>query len=226
LVVIAIIAILAAILFPVFAKAREKARGASCQSNMKQIGLGIMQYAQDYDETYPCGRTSWIPGPGWAGQIGPYLKSAQIFGCPSHSQTVGAGLAKVSYAYNIIVAANPGLARWDSPATTIALTEAGNPAGGVNVSAADEAGGPRSQADYGDNLVWYDAGGGNACCTAGYYRTGPWNDVTRNNSTLAQAAHMEGANYAMLDGHVKWLKGSAASMSAAVGGAVAVSLYR
>ena len=53
LVVIAIIAILAAILFPVFAQAREKARSASCLSNEKQIGLGLMMYTQDYDETYP-----------------------------------------------------------------------------------------------------------------------------------------------------------------------------
>ena len=50
LVVIAIIAILAAILFPVFAKAREKARQTSCASNLKQIGLAVMQYAQDNDE--------------------------------------------------------------------------------------------------------------------------------------------------------------------------------
>src|SRR5579862_1797833 len=55
LVVIAIIAILAAILFPVFAQAREKARQASCLSNAKQIGLAILLYAQDYDETYPPG---------------------------------------------------------------------------------------------------------------------------------------------------------------------------
>src|SRR6201988_4702864 len=54
LVVIAIIAILAAILFPVFAQAREKARQASCLSNMKQIGLGMTMYVQDYDETFPC----------------------------------------------------------------------------------------------------------------------------------------------------------------------------
>ena len=54
LVVIAIIAILAAILFPVFAKAREKARQISCASNLKQLGLGIIQYNQDNDETYPC----------------------------------------------------------------------------------------------------------------------------------------------------------------------------
>ncbi|HZO90287.1 MAG TPA: DUF1559 domain-containing protein [Chthonomonadaceae bacterium] len=63
LVVIAIIAILAAILFPVFAQAREKARAISCLSNLKQIGLGTMQYVQDYDETYPCG---WMPGAGGA----------------------------------------------------------------------------------------------------------------------------------------------------------------
>ena len=53
LVVIAIIAILAAILFPVFAQAREKARQTSCLSNMKQVGLGLLMYAQDYDENYP-----------------------------------------------------------------------------------------------------------------------------------------------------------------------------
>ena len=53
LVVIAIIAILAAILFPVFAKAREKARAASCMSNMKQINLALLQYVQDYDEKFP-----------------------------------------------------------------------------------------------------------------------------------------------------------------------------
>ena len=53
LVVIAIIAILAAILFPVFARARENARRSSCQSNLKQIGLGIAQYTQDYDEIMP-----------------------------------------------------------------------------------------------------------------------------------------------------------------------------
>jgi prepilin-type N-terminal cleavage/methylation domain-containing protein len=56
LVVIAIIAILAAILFPVFAKVREKARQTTCTSNEKQIGLGILQYVQDYDETYPLAR--------------------------------------------------------------------------------------------------------------------------------------------------------------------------
>ena len=59
LVVIAIIAILAAILFPVFAKAREKARQSSCLSNVKQIMLGVLQYCQDYDENLPIGTSYW-----------------------------------------------------------------------------------------------------------------------------------------------------------------------
>src|SRR6188472_4028670 len=80
LVVIAIIAILASILFPVFARARENARRSSCQSNLKQIGLGIMQYTQDYDEKYPEFNPS---GLGWAAATQPYLKSTQILQCPS-----------------------------------------------------------------------------------------------------------------------------------------------
>ncbi|HVK02941.1 MAG TPA: DUF1559 domain-containing protein [Armatimonadaceae bacterium] len=82
LVVIAIIAILAAILFPVFAQAREKARQASCSSNLKQIGLAIMQYQQDYDETFPRGADDGF-GNAWPAAIQPYAKSLDIFRCPS-----------------------------------------------------------------------------------------------------------------------------------------------
>ena len=88
LVVIAIIAILAAILFPVFGRARENARRSSCQSNLKQIGLGILQYTQDYDETLPGARQNQVAGevhPTWRGLAQPYLKSKQIFKCPSRS---------------------------------------------------------------------------------------------------------------------------------------------
>ena len=106
LVVIAIIAILAAILFPVFARARENARRASCQSNLKQIGLGIMQYTQDYDEMLPIVTSqTCVPNSqivlkavesqngggcasgenhfGWIEVTQPYLKSTQILICPS-----------------------------------------------------------------------------------------------------------------------------------------------
>jgi len=81
LVVIAIIAILAAILFPVFARARENARRASCMSNMKQIGLGVMQYLQDYDERYMPDHEEWVDA------VQPYIKSQQIFRCPSLSES-------------------------------------------------------------------------------------------------------------------------------------------
>ncbi len=93
LVVIAIIAILAAILFPVFAQAREKARQTSCLSNMKQIGLGMMQYVQDYDETYSTAyyHNAFNPASGgtslgythWSFLLQPYIKSDQIWVCPS-----------------------------------------------------------------------------------------------------------------------------------------------
>ncbi len=95
LVVIAIIAILAAILFPVFARARENARKASCLSNMKQIGLGIMQYTQDYDERFPPSRAGGHVYFGafdnqnmpWHLAIQPYVKSYQLFKCPSNTST-------------------------------------------------------------------------------------------------------------------------------------------
>lgn len=81
LVVIAIIAILAAILFPVFAKAREKARQISCLSNTKQMGLASMMYVQDYDEVFPKGRQT--PGVYWYQLFYPYVKSVGVFKCPS-----------------------------------------------------------------------------------------------------------------------------------------------
>lgn len=85
LVVIAIIAILAAILFPVFARARENARRASCQSNLKQLGLGFMQYSQDYDEAMPLSaHNRWSrTSPHWQDMIFPYTKSTQVYDCPS-----------------------------------------------------------------------------------------------------------------------------------------------
>ncbi len=152
LVVIAIIAILAAILFPVFAQAREKARAASCLSNLKQIGLGIMQYVQDYDETYPV--STRTDGVEWSNLIQPYIKngakgglipsgteaynySGGIFRCPSFPIDSQANQYKVRsdifpspqgsgasayYPYGTYT-----LASVDSPANKIGITE-----GGVN----------------------------------------------------------------------------------------------
>ncbi|MGC9318959.1 MAG: DUF1559 domain-containing protein [Armatimonadota bacterium] len=106
LVVIAIIAILAAILFPVFARAREKARQASCTSNLKQLSLGLLMYMQDYDQRFV--RTSandmnaWAaadnPYSVWYRAIMPYVKNEQLYECPSDS--------------------TPNSARWSTSATT------------------------------------------------------------------------------------------------------------
>src|ERR1700712_4301073 len=93
LVVIAIIAILAAILFPVFAKAREKARQTACISNMKQMGLGFMMYVQDNDEAFP---SSAYYGYGWGGKIYPYVKSKPVYTCPDDLHTVEPAILAVS----------------------------------------------------------------------------------------------------------------------------------
>lgn len=86
LVVIAIIALLAAILFPVFAQAREKARQTACLSNMRQMGLGVQMYTQDYDERVPLAATATATGfLNWHNLMDPYVKNTQIWACPSYN---------------------------------------------------------------------------------------------------------------------------------------------
>ncbi len=135
LVVIAIIAILAAILFPVFARAREKARQSSCCSNVKQLGLAAIMYAQDYDNTFPKHGTSCA---GAAGnpldvcqlfKLQPYIKNTQINNCPSW--TGGNGNVN-GYSWNITPAENGTgvpLSLYQTPATTVLIpeTEYGGP---------------------------------------------------------------------------------------------------
>ncbi|MFP3903009.1 MAG: DUF1559 domain-containing protein [Armatimonadota bacterium] len=109
LVVIAIIAILAAILFPVFARAREKARQSSCLSNCKQLGLAAMMYGQDYDESVMPTRTGkneagspmtyWCPRANSEGLLAPYTKNIQIFICPSRGEPAWPRNAAVGTTY-------------------------------------------------------------------------------------------------------------------------------
>ena len=124
LVVIAIIAILAAILFPVFGRARENARRSSCQSNLKQIGLGILQYSQDFDEKLPfaCWDDGAFP---WHFTVQPYIKSFQLFKCPSYTPTTvvsNAPAASASYVANGGGSYQAGI---NSPAGSMVSTEAG-----------------------------------------------------------------------------------------------------
>jgi len=116
LVVIAIIAILAAILFPVFAQAREKARQTSCTSNLKQIGMAALMYAQDYDEKmfiygYADANWKWHFWWGsWDGQtlnvaeglLNPYMKSGQIQACPSFQSNMRGAMGLTGYGYNYV----------------------------------------------------------------------------------------------------------------------------
>ncbi len=119
LVVIAIIAILAAILFPVFARAREKARQTSCLNNVKQLTLAHIMYAQDYDERLPA---SYLPGnPGtydnWYEVLQPYLKNTQILICPSQATyTLGYGQN-----YSFLTYSWPGSAGYGSGGCPLAL---------------------------------------------------------------------------------------------------------
>ena len=234
LVVIAIIAILAAILFPAFARARENARRASCQSNLKQIGLGILQYVQDYDETMPSGLInnadgnfmSFAAGQGWASQVYPYVKSAQIFGCPSDPTANGTNTNKMSYGYNPNVAHGPGsgfsnpdvwivskLSIFNATAKTILLTE-------VQGSASDPTS-PTAVTSPIANGIFAASNGSNAGTQCA---TGPIGDRsapatqgspieatctsgTNGGGATATGRHLEGSNFAFADGHVKWLKG-------------------
>ncbi len=181
LVVIAIIAILAAILFPVFSRARENARRASCMSNVRQLGLGFMQYTQDYDERYPkfvsasAGDVEerWPAGDvffsNWILRVYPYVKNYQVFNCPSDDAVVWRGRgsnasAVVSYGANqtmLNVTEPLSIAAVVKPAETLLL--------------ADSEGSSR----YGILSTWQS---------------------TRNISDR----HLNGGNIAFADGHAKW----------------------
>ncbi|RYX86655.1 DUF1559 domain-containing protein [bacterium] len=206
LVVIAIIAILAAILFPVFARARENARRASCASNLKQIGLGIMQYSQDYDERMPSGRMNPnnLDGNGgaWPVLIQPYIKSYQLFACPSNTRNtsfmedakepgpVGPDRAVVSYA---------------------AQTEAGGTGTAGNGAAFGGRGsaGP-ALADFANvsqTLMVVDA---NTASTDFRSTNGLWNSTNAQGAGGGKpalfAGHLSTMNVLFADGHVKTMK--------------------
>lgn len=219
LVVIAIIAILAAILFPVFAKAREKARQASCMSNEKQLGLGLLQYEQDYDELFPNTNNGGYAGTGWAGAIYPYIKSTGVYKCPDDNNQANGNMVPVSYAMNFNVVFS-SIASIQNVAKIIALTEVtGAGPGGpalVNVSDPKETGSTyRSPIDFSDNLG-SSANNANACCGGIPYRyaTGPIDLRIANPLGAGMRAndigprHTAGANYGFVDGHVKYVQPS------------------
>ena len=213
LVVIAIIAILAAILFPVFARARENARRSSCQSNLKQIGLGFQQYIQDYDEKYPVfnssNNTSSNNGQGWAANLQPYLKSEQIFQCPSDTTGPSAGadlLARANASgftdywmnYNV---STQNQANFAQVSNTL-LSGDGTPTGGQTTSTYN--------AIYQPKLTTgtLPVTTGAPLCQVSWSDASAQSINSAANKNGGSEKHLEGANYAFADGHVKWLKPS------------------
>ena len=215
LVVIAIIAILAAILFPVFARARENARRASCQSNLKQLSLGITQYTQDYDEAFPLSTTAVAAAStgqviGWADAIYPYVKSRQIYQCPS--ETFGpTDVADTAGYTDYWLNKNAGdggqtLPVVVYPTLSILLGDGGTDTGATILA--------NSTARYRTNGC-NGAGQSNA---AGLDRFQPVCGSAGLATNLAGGGfrHLEGTNIAFIDGHVKWFKSNSAQGSARI----------
>jgi prepilin-type N-terminal cleavage/methylation domain-containing protein/prepilin-type processing-associated H-X9-DG protein len=185
LVVIAIIAILAAILFPVFAKAREKARQASCSSNMKQLGLGMLMYAQDWDGKIraangdPAGNAIVTPRQGegkWQALsfYYDYIKNAQVYICPTTNGNVS---------YGQLVWNPTATAMYNTGQQSLDTIAEKSPAGAAGTIIIAES-----------NNVWlWD-----------------WNtsDLQGTGSLWPRlrTPHNEGLNCAYIDGHVKWNK--------------------
>lgn len=177
LVVIAIIAILAAILFPVFAKAREKARQSSCLSNLKQLGLSFMMYAQDYDERFPGnhgGRdwTTYVDPTAWWKTVNPYIKNSQIWFCPSAN---GATNGNMPTDYS----------------------------GNFNIQNADGGGVSMGTITYPASTVLLHERVRNVIYNVNNYSDFQW--IAMNEQTSSER-HNGGSNFALADGHAKWFK--------------------
>ncbi|NCP32535.1 MAG: hypothetical protein COY42_23850 [Armatimonadetes bacterium CG_4_10_14_0_8_um_filter_66_14] len=202
LVVIAIIAILAAILFPVFAKAREKARQTSCLSNTKQLGLSQFMYAQDYDEMYT-GR------PFWMHRVQPYIKNWEAGICASHAYKGGymnyTGFCITSY-----------------PSTHAWFRQTYQPwYGGYSAGCRQLGGWPGRLVATVPNpadIVWlWDGRDRNPASNQGgycqrhsdrhygIYRHKPPN-CWKTSQAYISPRHNDGANFAFLDGHAKWIR--------------------
>ncbi|MEO7719178.1 MAG: DUF1559 domain-containing protein [Capsulimonas sp.] len=227
LVVIAIIAILAAILFPVFAKAREKARQTTCTSNMRQIGLGMVQYVQDYDELYPpvilggniwsgCDAANPTACTSWARVIMPYIKSDKVFICPS--ETVNATIND-----DFRNVGNPGGDVLKSYIPVMQFRDE-NTASQSGVMNDYDKGTSLASIDQPSNTIWLTEAGPNV-----NDQGVPWDNPARNiggtgvylgipvidralylpggsKKNCIAHNHTDGTVWAFADGHAKWIK--------------------
>ena len=223
LVVIAIIAILAAILFPVFAQAREKARQSMCLSNLKQCGLGLMQYVQDYDESYPPSWGYHAPTAAepddfimWENIIMPYVKNGRVV---AGGETYGGVFTCPSFPYDAqrnVYGTNPSLMPWaygDMKAGTNWSGDKFQPATLASVKVPTELGMLFEKGQNGDNVwgfnyitdwVWIWDGGADKLYDYDFTGSAPggkWGDC----ATMPRYRHNGTTNVAFADGHVKSL---------------------
>ena len=212
LVVIAVIAVLASILFPVFARARENARRTSCLSNLKQVGLAFQMYAQDYDENFPlttvtdAGLTSdgiaMTPQSSWTTSTQSYIKSVQVYRCPSDSSSrwnapvapPAAPPFTTSYILN----------SWFSAGKTVSfkkLSSTQEPSRAILMSEkADAPGMMLAAADHFHPQYW----GASPEETSMMMASAVWDSAKNETRELALLRHLEGFDSLYADGHVKW----------------------
>jgi len=215
LVVVAIIALLAAILFPVFGSVRDKARQTSCLSNTKQIAIGLHMYIQDYDELLPvwsfvnpAGTTSYS----WEWALFPYIKSRQVYVCPSATHMNSSTDARCDPTYANITGGNTSLGGTGSYGYNYSYLGRYQVVSGVyslapgfplNLSAIPDP----------DDTVAI----GEVTCQVGnqpgsIYLPEDWTTVLTGNpcgSTYTEGDqqaswHAGGCNFAFCDGHAKW----------------------
>jgi len=220
LVVIAIIAILAAILFPVFAKVREKARQTSCASNLKQLGLAEAQYSQDNDEKYsgsyfdtPKGRVVWPE------LLYPYTKSLGVYQCPDSTAHMNRDWADNCTPNPITCGKGKGTT--DFSMNVISRIDTGNTDGDAGHNAVASIDQPT------ETIMLMDGRGGSFynCWETedtdikGTFYGQTWNGNSNPGiSTIPDNRHTDGANYLWYDGHVKWMRNSRKATSAYPGG--------
>ena len=193
LLVLFVTGVLAAFIFPYLARARENSRRSSCQSNLKQIGLGFSQYERDYDEKHPLAYTDNDASgtynanfdKGWMDNVQPYIKSTQLFQCPSELDDYLPPLRATDYWYSAVISQTESITDVAKPARTVLCGD------GVAASSA-------LLATHGDLAYSGDA-------PALKYDGEIW-DTTEKTEGKGGRRHGDGLNLLFCDGHVKWLK--------------------
>ncbi|RYG71729.1 DUF1559 domain-containing protein [bacterium] len=219
-VALAVLVILAALLYPFMARARANAQRSTCQSNLKQMGLGVLQYARDYDESYPPAVTGapdvvpnarYQPPKGWADAIQPYLKTTAIYECPNETQSANKDPLQVGYSdywYNCALSWNGkqgAKARWNAQVPMQDFIKVSR----TIMFGDGNAGSARSRSNGTTSATNKILSSPNAWA--------PKNGkVSGSGFASGGVRHLNGLNLCFADGHVKWFASSGPNSSVAI----------